>query len=254
MQKYIKRLNQHIQIFDIQDEEFLKLKHEVEHLRLWNKSWNYSRILLYLFNIMTFFKCNHEINSEVFTKKDYKKTVSLVKKTFFYLREAIRVLCIKFTKEETEAFHKMRSDYRTMLQNKVREYEEEELRKIQAIKKAELEKQKQLKREQKMQNKRQAQQLKRMKLEEEDDELYEGAMEVSEEEDEEYMEDLPKRKAKTAPKRNKRRLVRGPIIIKKKEAEENNYYDDLSDDMREELEVKKNLQACLNQLTTTYKS
>ena len=121
-QKHIKRLGTFFSDLEIQDEVLVKLKEEVEHLNLTDRSLNYSRVLLYLFNLLVFLKYQHEMNKHKFSKKVVKRMISVVKKSFAYLKEVLKLQYIKFSDEETEAFDKSAKEYRTALHAQVKQF------------------------------------------------------------------------------------------------------------------------------------
>jgi len=128
-QKNIKRMNKYYRDLEIRDEALIKLKEEVEMLNLAEKPFNYSRILLYLFNVLVFCKYYYEINEH--QVKKLRKFINVVRKSFFYIKEAVKLQSMKFD-EEIETFDKSCREYRKAAhayvkqqKNKSKEIEEE---------------------------------------------------------------------------------------------------------------------------------
>jgi len=98
-------------------------------LNLTDKPFNYSRILLYLFNVLVFCKYYYEINDQ--QVKKLRKFINVVRKSFFYIKEAVKLQNMKF-EEEIETFDKSCREYRKAAhgyvkqqKNKSKEVEEE---------------------------------------------------------------------------------------------------------------------------------
>lgn len=125
----MKRLGKYFRDLEIKDEALIKLKEEVEHLNLTDKAFNYSRILLYLFNVSVFCKYYYEINDQ--QVKKLRKFINVVRKSFFYIKEIVKLQGMKFD-EEIETFDKNCREYRKAAhayvkqqKNKSKEIEEE---------------------------------------------------------------------------------------------------------------------------------
>ena len=116
--------------FGIIDETILELKKEVSHLNSWTSSWTFSRILLYLYNILGCLTYNYNMNREQFQKTDFKQWFRLVKRTYYYVKLVMEILLIKFDGEEIDAFHRLRREFRTHLQEKINKVTEERLRQL----------------------------------------------------------------------------------------------------------------------------
>ena len=111
----MKRLAKTLKPISIEDARLMKLKKEAEHVSSWKYSSSYSKILLYLLNMLAFFKNKNVADDNALTEILFKKVFNLIKKAFFYIKEVIAVLCIKFTEAEIEEFNRLRREYRDSL-------------------------------------------------------------------------------------------------------------------------------------------
>jgi len=118
----VKRLGRYFRDLEIKDEALVKLKEEVEHLNLTDKSLNYSRVLLYLFNVLVFCKYHYAMNEHLL--KRLRKMVNIVKKAYFYIKETIKLQHMKFTEEETSTFDKTAREFRSSIVALVKQYKQ----------------------------------------------------------------------------------------------------------------------------------
>jgi len=118
LQKHIKKINHILKHFDLEKEGLQDLKKEVRDLRNWGTSWTYSRILLYLSNLLSYFKYKHQVDRKSFKKKTFKKALKLAKKSYFYVRQTIKALCITFNPEEIEVFERLKEEYASFIHQK----------------------------------------------------------------------------------------------------------------------------------------
>ncbi len=118
MQKHIKKIGHQLKHFDFEKDGLMELKNEVRNIHSWNSSWTYSRILLYLTNLLTYFNYQHRVDSKKFGDKLFRKVFKLVTKAYFYSRQIIKALFITFNPEEIEAFERLKMEYREFLEQK----------------------------------------------------------------------------------------------------------------------------------------
>jgi len=118
MQKHIKKIGHHLKHFDLEKDGLMELKNEVRNIHSWNSPWTYSRILLYMTNLLTYFKYKYRVDNDKFGDKLFKKVFKLVTKSYFYARQIIKSLFIPFNPEEIEAFERLKTEYQVFLEQR----------------------------------------------------------------------------------------------------------------------------------------
>ena len=226
----------------------------------WLKSWVYSRILLYLVNLITCFTFYYKLDDNSFPKEAFKQGVSLIKKTYNYVKEVIKFLNLKFDPEEVDAFHRLRKEFIFYIREKVAKVAEERLKQNKERSENTIQKnQESIQREKSISKKRiqdltNIEQYPKKKVKSSEMNILEGKKVMKTKKRRNSLEDSCESSGDeeyVIKKKTKKDFGVNLAKIKKKKLKKTNFKEE---EMKSKILIEKSLEECLSKVTNHYRS